>query len=135
MLKFGPHGTYRVTRKGNIIEVIAIDEWNDVTANQLFSEVNMLRKEITTSTWATLIDVKDWVLGTPDMQQLTMNGTKIMHSKGMLKEAFVTGLNEGSLTMAQLHAMTPTLDGYERKFFKSHLEAIAWLLDEGYTLS
>ena len=82
--------------------------------------------------FAILVDTQQWDLGTPEFQQSITEGSKHIVSRGLVLEAYVAG--KGSVKLAQLRAMTPKLDKYERRFFDSHIEGMLWLAEKGFCL-
>lgn len=94
--------------------------------------MNLVIDSFNGEAFAALVDTQLWDLGTPEFQESILQGSTQVVNRGLLFEAYVAG--KGSVKLAQLKAMTPESEGYERRFFESHIEAISWLEESGFTI-
>ena len=132
-MKFNLHGFYHIYKKNRVIEIIASGTWNEETARAFLKDIDETINTLNGLTFATLVDTQLWDLGTPEFQSSILEGTTQFIGKGLQFEAYVAG--RGSVKLAQLKAMTPQKDNYERRFFDSHIEAISWLAENGFTIT
>jgi hypothetical protein len=131
-MKFNLHGFYHIYKKNRVIEIIASGTWNEETAIAFLKDIDETIGTLNGQTFTTLVDTQMWDLGTPEFQSSILEGTTQFIGKGLQYEAYVAG--RGSVKLAQLKAMTPAKKGYERRFFESHIEAICWLEENGFSV-
>ena len=132
-MKFNLHGFYHIYKKNRVIEIIASGTWNYEAAEAFLADTNTVIDSLNGESFATLVDTQLWDLGTPEFQQSILQGTRQIVNRGLIFEAYVAG--KGSVKLAQLSAMTPKVEGYERCFFESHIEAMSWLIEKGFSIS
>jgi len=131
-MKYNLHGLCTIHRVNNVIQIIASGTWNYEAAKTFMEDMNNAVDGLNGQPFATIVDTQQWNLGTPEFQQSITEETKKLVSRGMVLEAYVAG--KGSVKLAQLKAMTPKLDNYERRFFDSHIEGVLWLAEKGFYL-
>lgn len=131
-MNFAAHGQYQIVVQKRVVEITAVGVWNDLTAKSFFSELDERVNAFNGESFGCLVDLRLWELGTPEMQQAVLERTHEMIERGLVKDAYVVGI--GQVKQAQVAAMTPKSEGYERQYFETHLEALLWLKVGGFAI-
>ena len=131
-MKFEAHGSYEITLKNNIILMKVSGEWNKQASEKVFNEIRTLIPKINQSTFAKLIDAREWELGTPEFQYLTKQALEDLIQEGLRCEAYI--VNDGLLKREQIKLMTPEDERYSRTIVSSVIEAENWLYERGFSL-
>ncbi|WP_100641871.1 hypothetical protein [Alteromonas facilis] len=126
----GNQGSFQLERNGDIVELIAIGCWDERLAHEFLTQVKQLIAPLDGRTWATIVDVREWELGTPEFQEVITQGTEEQVSLGLRREAYV--IDESQVKMFQIDAMMPQGDAYYARYFKTYIDAFAWLNQEGF---
>lgn len=126
------YGDFAILRRGRILEIFVGGEWNQQMATAFAERFFELVSELDGQEFATLVHVAEFVLGTPEFQQVIAAGAQQAVEAGMRREAYV--IFGGGIKLAQFSAMTPVTGEYQRRYFVSYIDAISWLQNEGYAL-
>lgn len=132
-MKFAAHGRYELTLKGNVIFMKAMGAWNKEAAEKAFDDIRAMRADISSSTFAKLINAQEWILGTPEFQYLTKIALEELVKDGLRCEAYVVG--DGSVKREQINLMTPNNPEYARTIVTNTKEAEAWLAKKGFPVT
>lgn len=133
-MQVAEHGNYRLACSNRIIEIVAIGSWNEATIQHLFEQLNELIDSFNGAPFATLVDIRGFALGTPEFKQITIDGTELIVERGLVSDAYVLGASSLSENMVRDMSPKKINDQYERQFFYSHLEALAWLHRRGFSI-
>lgn len=123
-------GSYQLNRQDDIIEFVAYGQWNDKTALQWLKDMDELLVSMDGCQWATLIDVREWQLGTPEFQSIIEEATVDHVNRGLRREAYI--IDESQAKAFQIDSMMPQDSLYIAKYFHTYMEALSWLNDEGF---
>lgn len=61
------HGDFTITTDGQVITVVAIDDWNIQTTLRFCHEFRLAVEKIRLNDWILVADLSKWGLGTPDI--------------------------------------------------------------------
>jgi predicted type IV restriction endonuclease len=136
---FNKHGDYTVTRQGNLLLVSVAGAWNAETAKAYKETINKAIELFNGKSWATISNVDQWELCTPDCELLMIQLLTECRDKNLQREAIVNR-NIKSVKMDLFHKASkkdipePSPDVVPRRFFETDTEAKEWLNNEGYGL-
>ncbi|WP_100658435.1 hypothetical protein [Alteromonas flava] len=126
----GNQGSFQLERNGDIIELIAIGRWDERLAHQFLEQVETLIAPLDGRPWATIVDVREWELGTPEFQDVITAGTEKQVAMGLRREAYV--IDESQVKVFQIDAMMPPDELYHARYFRTYIDAFSWLNQEGF---
>ncbi|MBT0585605.1 hypothetical protein [Alteromonas oceanisediminis] len=126
----GKKGSFQLNRNGNVVELIALGQWDEALARAFLSGVEQLVKPLNGRSWATIVDVREWELGTPEFQEIITDGTQLQVAMGLRREAYI--IDASQVKIFQIDAMMPPDPLYSARYFQQYGDGLAWLADEGF---
>ena len=128
---FSQHGAFSIERRNNILFIRISGAWNRETALAYCKAARQASLPLINQPYATLSDLNDWELATPDCDELFKHLFQQAVDHGLRREAFVN--KSGSVKVEQLNRLMPYGQEHVREMFEDTKSALGWLKGEGFT--
>ena len=129
---FSQHGAYRIERRNSVLLISISGAWNRETAQAYCKAAREASTPLIGRPYATLSDLNEWELATPDCDDLLKQLFQQAVDHGLRREAFVN--KSGSIKVEQLNRLMPCGQEHIRKMFTNRDAAVDWLKREGFHL-
>lgn len=129
---FGSHGEFGITLHNNIFVADIRGAWNLETAKAYGEEATKVVMPILGAPWAQITVITDWELLTADAIPHMVELFRRANANGLVAEAIINtsdGLIKNELFN---HSLKVALDGFERRVFSNHEDAVNWLESIGF---
>lgn len=123
-------GHYELSLNDRVLTINAHGRWSPQITEQLFLDIAQQIATLKDQPWATIVDVRHWIAGPLEVQQLIKKSSVTLVNQGLILDAYIIG--DSDLVKYQLELMAPKSKSVQRRYFCDKASAISWLKEEGF---
>lgn len=123
------HGTFEITRSGQVMTVVFHGMWNGATAKRMCQEFQKEATNISDKPWACLVDFRDWLLGPKEVFDEISQINIWCNQNNQRLEAVVCSRILQKQLMSKSQENLPLT---ESEYFPTLEEAKEWIISKGY---
>lgn len=125
------HGHFDMWVENRVILARLNGQWNGEMASKYSDEMKRLAGPLSDQTWAQIVYLDDWELGTPEFEAIINDLVAWVIEHRLTRTAQV--YSHSMIKKMQMDRMVKEEVGaFQRQVFAEESEAFAWLADEGF---
>ncbi|MDO6567004.1 hypothetical protein Q4561_08020 [Alteromonas sp. 1_MG-2023] len=128
------HGSFVVTRCGNVMLTQAYGPWNRECVDSLVLDYRQKSIDMHGSKWGDIVVLEGESLLIPDAESLLTERLSAVHHLGLSHLALVLESSLVKSTTRNQLEVVYRQTGVDFSFFETYEEARTWLIHQGYTL-
>ncbi len=124
------HGSFHLWVDNQVLLARISGAWNEEESRLYFNEIKEITKPIIDRSWALLVYLDDWALGTPEANQAGMNMIQWISQHGLAR---IAAIHNSIIVKLEIERMSKEVPSeIERRHFSDEEMAFAWLASQGY---
>ena len=127
------HGYYRIECKQRLLVAVLKGGWNLETAKSFCDDFKMEAPVLCDHNWGHLVYLDEWELGVPGVDEIIKPLVSWCIENGLTHAAHVYG--DRVFSQNYVDRIVQNNKVFEKRVFRSDVDAINWLAEQGYCLS